>query len=249
MAPDRFDGTSAARGRHRVGWSVAVPVIAAAGALMFMASALSADGTDLRPTGTSLPTLVDSRAEDVASLRADIRDVEGDLQELAAAISGPELRNLRRQVARLRGPAGLTPVTGAGVRVTLDDSPPDTDPGDLDPNLLVVHQGDIQAFVNALWQGGAVGITLQGQRLISTSGVKCVGNTVVLHGVPYSPPYRIEAVGEPDALTAALDASRAVDYYRQYVDAYDLGLLVEEAHHLQLPGFTGRPALTYAEPL
>jgi uncharacterized protein YlxW (UPF0749 family) len=226
---------------------LAVPVIAAAGALMFVASAFSADGTDLRPTGTSLQTLVDSRAEEVASLRAGIRDLEGDLQELSAAISGPELRNVRRQVARLRGPAGLTPVTGAGVRVTLADSPSDTDPGDIDPNLLVVHQGDIQAFVNALWQGGAVGITLQGQRLISTSGVKCVGNTVVLHGVPYSPPYRIEAVGEPDAL--AREASRAVSYYRQYVDAYDLGLLVEEVDDLQLPGFTGRPALAYAEPL
>jgi uncharacterized protein YlxW (UPF0749 family) len=70
-----------------------------------------------------------------------------------------------------------------------------------------------------------------------------------LHGVPYSPPYRIEAVGEPGALTAALDSSRAVSYYRQYVDAYDLGLLVEEADHLQLPAFSGRPALVYAEPL
>jgi uncharacterized protein YlxW (UPF0749 family) len=249
MAPDRSDGSSPARGRRRIGWSLAVPVIAAAGALMVVASAFSADGTDLRPTGTSLQALVDSRAEEVASLRADIRDVEGSLQQLSAAVSGPELRNVRRHVARLGGAAGLTPVTGAGVRVTLDDSPSDTDPGDIDPNLLVVHQGDIQAFVNALWQGGAVGITLQGQRLISTSGVKCVGNTVVLHGVPYSPPYRIEAVGEPGALTAALDSSRAVSYYRQYVDAYDLGLLVEEADHLQLPAFSGRPALVYAEPL
>ena len=80
MAPDRFDDTSAVRGRRRIGWSWAVPVIAAAGALMFVASAFSADGTDLRPTGTSLQTLVDSRAEEVASLRAGIRDLEGDLQ-------------------------------------------------------------------------------------------------------------------------------------------------------------------------
>ena len=53
-----------------------------------------------------------------------------------------------------------------------------------------MHQQDIQAVVNALWAGGAEAMTIQGQRVISTTGIKCVGNTVVLHGVPYSPPYR-----------------------------------------------------------
>jgi len=247
MSPDPVNG-GAPRGRRRVGWSLAVPVIAAAGALMFVASAFSADGTDLRPTGTSLQMLVDTRADQVAGLRRDVLALESDIEQLSAAISGPELSNLRRKVARLSAPAGLTPVRGPGMRVTLADSPPDTDPGDVDPNLLVVHQGDIQAFVNALWQGGAIAVSLQGQRLISTSGVKCVGNTVVLHGVPYSPPYRIEAVGDPDDLAAALDASQAVAYYRQYVDAYDLGLLIEESGRLEVPAFHGRPTLAYAEP-
>ena len=44
-------------------------------------------------------------------------------------------------------------------------------------------------MVNALWRGGAEAMTIQGQRVISTTGIKCVGNTVVLHGIPYAPPY------------------------------------------------------------
>ena len=51
-------------------------------------------------------------------------------------------------------------------------------------------------MVNALWSGGAEAMTIQGQRVISTTGIKCVGNTVLLHGVPYSPPYVITAVGD-----------------------------------------------------
>ena len=81
--------------------------------------------------------------------------------------------------------------------MTLTDAPRSVDVPGLDPNVLVVHQQDIQAFVNALWAGGAEAISLQGQRLISTTGIKCVGNTVVLDGVPYSPPYVIEAIGDP----------------------------------------------------
>ena len=55
-------------------------------------------------------------------------------------------------------------------------------------------------MVNALWSGGAEAMTLQKQRVISTTGIKCVGNTVVLHGVPYAPPYEITAIGDLDAL-------------------------------------------------
>ena len=53
-------------------------------------------------------------------------------------------------------------------------------------------------MVNALWQGGARGIQVMDQRLISTSAVRCVGNTLILQGRVYSPPYRITAVGDPD---------------------------------------------------
>ena len=246
-------GTGAPRRRAhrrlRGRWAFAVPVIAACGGLMFVASAFSANGTDLRSTSTDLSELVESRAERVAALRADVRSLQGDIDRLSARIGDSELRGLRHDIARLRAPAGLTPVSGPGLVVTLDDAPPDTDAEGLDPNLLVVHQQDIQAFVNALWAGGATAISLQDQRLISTSGIKCVGNTVVLQGVPYSPPYRIEAVGDPTRLSAALDASQRVEIYRDYVAEFSLGLLVEEAGDLDVPAFEGRSALVYADAL
>ena len=64
-----------------------------------------------------------------------------------------------------------------------------------DVSNLVVHQQDIQAVANALWAGGAEAMTIQGQRVVSTTGIRCVGNSVVLHDVPYAPPYVIRAIG------------------------------------------------------
>jgi len=78
-------------------------------------------------------------------------------------------------------------------------------PAGVDDDDLVVHQQDIQGVVNALWSGGAEALTIQGQRVIATTGIKCVGNTVVLHGVPYAPPYVIEAIGDQAALESALE--------------------------------------------
>ena len=128
---------------------------------------------------------------------------------------------------------------GPGVTITLNDAPEAGDrPGRGercgDASELVVHQQDIQAVVNALWAGGAEAMTIQGQRVIATTGIKCVGNTVVLHGVPYSPPYRITAIGDLDALQAGAGLQPLHRGLQDLVDTHGLGWKVEHrrpGHH------------------
>jgi uncharacterized protein YlxW (UPF0749 family) len=116
--------------------------------------------------------------------------------------------------------------------------------------VLLVHQQDIQAVANALWSGGADGISLQGHRIVSTTGIKCVGNTVVLQGVPYAPPYRIVAVGNAESMYRALLSSQEVRNYRDYVPPpYNLGWSVRQSRHLSVPPYTGPVALQFAKPV
>jgi uncharacterized protein YlxW (UPF0749 family) len=131
--------------------------------------------------------------------------------------------------------------------VTLNDAPRNqVIPPAIGPNALVVHQQDIQAVVNALWAGGAEAMSLQGQRVIATTGIKCVGNTVVLHGVPYSPPYRIVAIGDQQSMEAGLDASDYIDNYKLYVVRFGLGYSVVPLAHVELPAYAESPDLNYA---
>jgi uncharacterized protein YlxW (UPF0749 family) len=233
------------------GWGWAVPAVAAIGGILFAASAFTADGTDLRSTTTDPATLVAERADEVADLNADKASLAQDVADLRAEVNDIGVEQALDETQRLEGPAGMDPVSGPGLVVSLDDAPQsrlDEHPG-VDPNLLVVHQQDIQAFVNALWAAGAKAISLQGQRLISTTGIKCVGNTVVLEGVPYSPPYRIEAVGDINMMRASLAESQSVQIYEEYVNAYDLGLSVEDSTGLDIPAYNVTPQLEYAKPL
>ena len=103
-------------------------------------------------------------------------------------------------------------------------------------------------MANALWAGGAEAMTIQGQRVSTTTGIKCVGNSVVLNDVPYAPPYRISAIGPADAMLASIESTRQIDYYLQYVDIYGLGWNVQVEPHLEMPGFTGSTELRYARP-
>ncbi|WP_045876842.1 DUF881 domain-containing protein [Pseudofrankia sp. DC12] len=152
--------------------------------------------------------------------------------------------------------AGLTPVHGTAIIVSLDDTPRDRRAGPWPSGVrapvaddLVVHQQDVQAVVNALWAGGARAMTLMGRRVTALTAVRCVGNTLLLEGNVYSPPFVVAALGDPARLTAALDADPGVVLYREYVDAYDLGYHVETNANVTFPAATEPPTAVYATPL
>ena len=155
-----------------------------------------------------LDGLATAEGNDLAALRARASRLGREVERLTQGLGRTGDQVEQRKVDALEGPAGLEAVRGPGMTISLDDAPDDVlaDAGS-DVSDLIVHQEDIQAVANALWAGGAEAMTLQGQRVVSTTGIKCVGNTVILHGVPYSPPYRIRAVGATGSMLAAVNRS------------------------------------------
>ena len=155
-------------------------------------------------------------------------------------------------MAELEGPAGLTRREGPGVVVTLSDAPDEViDAATGDKNLLVVHQQDIQAVVNAMWKGGAEAVVIQGQRVVSTTGIKCEGNSVMLQGVPYPQPYVIEAVGDVGDLTTAISEDRYLQIYRDQSDdpAIAIGWDLDLEDQITAPAYDGLLDLSYATPI
>jgi uncharacterized protein YlxW (UPF0749 family) len=170
-------------------------------------------------------------------------------------VDNRQVRRLSREAASVKGQAGLEPAAGPGLSITLSDAPQSTDqnaPDTVDnPNLLLVHQQDIQAVVNALWKGGATAVTIQGQRVVSTTGIRCIGNSVQLQGVPYSQPYRIQAVGDVSRLSAAIADDAYLQVYR--ADAADpdinVGWVEQVEDHVVAPAYGGLTDLQYAHAL
>ncbi len=220
-----------------------MPVTALVAGLMFATSAATAAGTDLRADRRlQLTELIaresadaEARAARAVALRAQVD------QEAAVAAAGDSRVAQAAPDAALEQAAGLVAVTGPGLVVSLDDAPRRTGRPELSavPDDLVVHQQDVQAVVNALWAGGAEAMTLMGQRIISTSAVRCVGNTVILHGQVYSPPFIVEAVGEPTSLRSSLDTDPGVAYFQTFVERFGLGYTVQAERELGLPAYRG----------
>ncbi len=237
-------------GRRRL-WRVAAPLSFGLVGALFVTSWVSSGGADLRGGRyDDLPGLAAAEARQLEKLRAEQEELTADVDRLTERLSVSIGAKEAQAAARVaQGPAGLEPMRGQGVTITLDDAPDavaDTVTDDV--TNLVVHQQDIQAVANALWAGGARAMTIQGQRVVSTTGIRCVGNTVVLHDVPYAPPYVITAIGPPDQLLDSVNVSPYIGFYLQAVAAFQLGWEVTIEPDLEMPGYTGSVELDYAQP-
>jgi uncharacterized protein YlxW (UPF0749 family) len=190
--------------------------------------------------------LIAEEDDRVRALRAQLDRLQAQLDALGtdAAAHRSAMASLEDELATLGALAGARPVRGPGVVVTLRDSSLRKSPTG-DPNDLVIHEQDIQAVVNAIWAGGAEAVSINGERVTSETAVRCVGNTLLLHGAVYSPPYVIAAIGPPPRLRASLRDDTLVERFEIYVEDFHLGFAIADRPDLMVPGFQG-PNATYA---
>lgn len=235
------------RAAHRRGWgSASVALVLVLAGVLFTANARLAGGADARQP-QDLPQLLEAEQarlveleEEASLLQAEI-DRFTDAQTDEADVGDPLLADLVALAA------GRLDVTGPGLTVSLSDAPANTPRASwVTDDDLVVHQQDLQAVINALWAGGAEAMTLQDQRVISTSAFRCVGNVLSLHGRLYSPPYVVRAIGDPELLERALLASPEVQTYLDYVDVIGLGWSVTSSDRLELPAYGRTLELRFA---
>jgi uncharacterized protein YlxW (UPF0749 family) len=235
------------------GWRMLVPAIALLAGVLFATSAETARGTDLRAgRRVELAQLIVSQERVVGDATRQVTTLQAqvDMLEKQAASRDARVAAVRTASDPLEAAVGLRPERGPGLTVVLDDAPRTPNgglPAGARPDDVIVHQQDVQAAVNALWAGGAEAMSIMGQRITNTAAVRCVGNTLLLYGRTYSPPFRITAIGDAERLRAALDRQPGVRLYRQAVAYFGLGYEVKDEREVTLPGYDGPLRLSYAE--
>ena len=237
---------------HHSAWRFGVPVICVLAGLLLGATHGVSGGAEIRRSDA--PRLVDLVRE--TQTRVDV--LSGHRDDLAAQIasthgrgSDTALAAMRNRSADLAADAGQAAVHGPGLVVTLTDAQRDANgrfPRDASPDDLVVHQQHIEGVLNALWRGGAEAIQMQDQRIVAGSAPRCVGNTLLLNGRTYSPPYVVTAVGDVGAMQAALADSPEMILYRQYVLRFGLGYAEAVSADAQVVGSAAPARMAHAVP-
>jgi uncharacterized protein YlxW (UPF0749 family) len=172
----------------------------------------------------------------LAALRAQMAEAQR-----AAGARRVQLGDTSTQIADLKALAGLTAVRGAGIRITLDDSQSRSVPVGTDPNLLIVHDYDLRDVVALLWSNGAEAIAINGQRLVNSTSIYCVGSTILVNDTRLSPPYVVDAVGPPN-MGNALGDRETLSRYKGLARQYGLGFNYAPVSDLTVQPYDGRLA-------
>jgi uncharacterized protein YlxW (UPF0749 family) len=188
---------------------------------------------DLAGVVTNLESQKEGLEERLASLRGRL----SELEEEAAEETGIR-ESFTDELEQVRALAGVTVLEGPGVEVRLEDA--ETIPLGQDPANSLVHDFDVAAMVNALFAAGAEGVSVNDERVVATTAIRCAGNTILVNSTRTGSPYVIQAVGEPDALEAGLLEDEAtlliVDAYPVQ---YGLRVTVDHVDDLELPEYHG----------
>ncbi|HUX46567.1 MAG TPA: DUF881 domain-containing protein [Desulfosporosinus sp.] len=149
----------------------------------------------------AVPSLIQTEQEN-QQLSVENDKIQLELAKYAQGQSAAALANQQVQEAKMN--AGLVALTGPGLRITLDDSKRVAS-GEEDPNSYFIHEQYIREILNALWNGGAEAIAVNGQRVTTHTEVFCGGSFIQINGTRQMPPYLIEAIGDSRNLSAALN--------------------------------------------
>ncbi len=182
-------------------------------------------------------------ASEITTLRARNRELADELSKGNSATG-----TLNNELQQNRDFAGLTEVTGPGVQVTLVDSKrTDIQPNDPMFQNNLIHDADVGLVINELKAAGAEAIAVNGQRIVATSSVRCVGPVIHVNSVPSAPPYIISAIGDADAMYGGMNTPNGVlDKLRQWDPAM---AKCEKSKLLKLPAFVGGTQLRFARPV
>jgi uncharacterized protein YlxW (UPF0749 family) len=198
------------------------------------------------------PDLIDiihALEKEDTSLENTIAGLRGQIEELQKnrARGESRLAALQQELDPLKLLAGLVPVTGPGVIVTLDDNNAGAQAAKnssptYNPENYIIHDKNVLYLVNELRAAGAEAIAVNDQRIVNSSDIRCVGTVILVNSTRLAPPYEIRAIGNPEVLETAVQQS--LDF--AYLKSRGFPVKVSRPPSLNLPAYKGGLRHDYA---
>lgn len=179
----------------------------------------------------------DALAVDNEALSAEISTRQAD----ALAAANPTLFAELEEAELL---SGAVAVEGPGLVVELDDA--EAEDGEELAAESRVQDVDLQIVTNGLWASGAEAIAINGQRLTALSVIRNVGPAILVDLDPLVAPYRVEAIGDVQAVQTAFARTSAAGHLTTLQGTYGIPASIRAAELLTLPG-AGNTTLRYAD--
>ncbi len=184
-------------------------------------------------------------------LSGEVQKLQGDKtrMENALASQGGQSKVLNESLQEMKVFAGLTPVTGPGVVITLRDSQKGGSGmgGTIGiPSDAIIHDVDVLKVVNELIASGAEAVAVNNHRVAGNTSFRCVGTTILVNDVKIASPILIRAIGDPNTLLGAMNMPGGVLADIRQTD--QSMVQIEALKTQELPEFVGNTSHKFARP-
>lgn len=144
------------------------------------------------------------------------------------------ISSMQEEVKNLAIAAGTENLIGEGIVIVLTDGNKTLDP-ELRQDSLV-HDSDVLTVVNELKAAGAEAISVNGQRIIASSAIRCVGPVIQVNYQKVAAPFTIKAIGNAQYLESALNIKNGVaDLLREI----GIGVKITREKDVKIPKYDG----------
>jgi uncharacterized protein YlxW (UPF0749 family) len=173
---------------------------------------------------------IDARRATLADVQDRISRVQSDntAAENAYDAAGRRLDSLTRTRSAQQADTGFAPLSGPGVRIVVDDAPSGSAQGR-------VQDEDLAVLVNGLWQAGATGVSVNGQRVTALSALRNTAESIRINSVTLSPPYTVLAVGDKN-LQADFAESSSGAQFATIAEQFGMRFSMDNRDSIRLPG-------------
>ena len=202
------------------------------------------------PQNTALSERMDNLVSTITGLEQEIAAYEGlieqyraELEEIDLVHQSAAIQAYQEELKTAQLRAGLTQVTGQGVEIVIDDnySGMRENPGG-DPNQYIIHYDDLLSVISDLKSAGAEAISINDQRFVGTTELRCVGNVVLVNTTRLAPPFVIMAIGNPTILMDTVAHGR---YGYLLQNQFPVTMSIGE--ELVLPAYKGEMQFVHAQ--
>lgn len=158
-----------------------------------------------------------------------------------------ELTELENTIKEANKILGVSEVTGDGITITVNDNQKiSLNNWIADPNELIVHDTDLINIVNELKNAGAEAISINNQRIVTTTAIECDGNVIKINGEKIAAPFEIKAIGVPESLISIYRFGGYVDYLEDF-RFLDVKVETSDKQKITIPKYSGVMKFEYAE--
>lgn len=210
-----------------------------------------------RTTRGATPTNAASRVD----LLAQLKTIEGERDRLSAeleamreqtkevSISGfGDVGQLKKDLEGARLQAGLSALKGPGLVVRLSDSPRQPGPDEV-PYDFIVHDIDLSVLVNELWASGAEAVSVNDNRIVARSAIRCVGPTVLVNTNRIASPFIVKVIGDVDDLEGGLKMPGGFLDSMSRLTNNGGEVVISRMREVQVPSYKGSLVYQYAVPV